>query len=479
MLTLLIFLFIFVMYVKDIYMISGARIIDSMPAGIIITDTRLRIKHINAFAMDHLFRLNPDDAPDPVLSGERFLTIDRQVFNMHGCMENMVSDGKRTFSKTLILRNQMGELLVHLSVKQFSPSEDARYLFVITDISDEMDCVTHSPDGFSGKEYVLAKTIIGKDQKIRDVYRKILLAADSMANLMITGESGTGKEMAADAIHRLSERKKNPYVKVNCASLSESLLESELFGHVKGAFTGATSNKTGKIEEAHKGTLFLDEVGEISAGLQVKLLRVIQEKTIERVGDNRPIKVDMRIIAATNRDLYELVKEGKFREDLYYRLNVFSIHMPPLRERPLDIPLLCNHFVDRFNYLTGKQVKGLDNEAMRLLMDHYWPGNVRELRNAIEHAFVLVQSSLIGVYDLPPNLFKHEDSGATEPDEAKKAAQQGERQLFRKTRGGRLPISREKLQQVLEQHDWNQTQAAEYLGISRVGLWKKIRKFEL
>ncbi len=460
-------------------MINGSRIIDSVPVGIIITDTSLRITYINAFAMEHLLRLNPDDAPNPVLSGEHFLTIDRQVFNMHGCLKNMIDSGKRTFSKSLILRNQGEELLVHMSVKQFSPSEDARYLFVITDISDEMDCVTHSPDGFSGKEFVLARTIIGKDQKIRDVYRRILLAAGSMANLMITGESGTGKELAADAIHRLSDRNKKPYVKVNCASLSESLLESELFGHVKGAFTGATSNKTGKIEEAHKGTLFLDEIGEISAGLQVKLLRVIQEKTIERVGDNRPVKVDMRIIAATNRDLYELVEEGKFREDLYYRLNVFSIHMPPLRERPLDIPLLCNHFVDRFNYLTGKQVKGLDNEAMRLLMDHHWPGNVRELRNAIEHAFVLVQSSLIGVYDLPANLLKQDDSGEPGQDDVKTMAGQGDRPLFHKTRGGRLPISKEKLLQVLEQHDWNQTQAAEYLGISRVGLWKKIRKFEL
>ena len=453
-------------------MISAPKIIDSMSAGLIITDRQLRITFINAFAMEHLFKLEPDEEPDPVLSEERFLTLDRQVFNMQGCMQNMVSRGTRTFNKTLILRNQEDELLVHMSVKRYAPSEDASYLFVITDISDEMDCVTHSPEGFSGKAFILGKTIIGKDEKIREVYHKIVLAADSMANLMITGESGTGKELVADAIHRLSERNKKPYVKVNCTSLSESLLESELFGHVKGAFTGATRNKTGKIEQAQGGTLFLDEIGEISPALQVKLLRVIQEKTIERVGDTRPIEVDMRIIAATNRDLGEHVQEGKFREDLYYRLNVFSIEMPPLRDRPLDIPLLCDHFIDQFNDLTGKQVKGLEQEAMRLLMDHHWPGNIRELRNAIEHAFVLVQSSLIGVYDLPPNLLKQEAARKNDPNEAGG-------QLFRKTRGGRLPISREKLLQVLEQHDWNQTQVAEYLGISRVALWKKIRKLEL
>ena len=197
------------------------------------------------------------------------------------------------------------------------------------------------------------------------------------------------------------ERKSKPFIKVNCSALTETLLESELFGHVKGSFTGAYKDKIGKFEAAGGGTVFLDEIGEISQMIQVKLLRVIQEKIVERVGDNKPIKVDMRIITATNKNLRELVSKGLFREDLFYRLNVFPVHTPSLRDRMNDIPLLAEYFIAKFNSATGKHIKGLTEDAYRIMMDYNWPGNVRELENSIEHAFVVCNKKMIDIFDLP------------------------------------------------------------------------------
>ncbi len=449
---------------------------SKMPAGVLVTDPHLEVLYMNTYARERIFSLRPGQDSASVMMNRRFYTTDRQDFDMGGCMKNMVRDNRRSFHKTLILARREGEILVFFTASAFLLEGSDYYLFVLVDISAEMDCITHSPGGFGREDFIISQRIIGRDSRIRELYRLISLAAASTVNVMVTGESGTGKELVADAIHALSERREGPLIKVNCSALSESLLESELFGHVRGAFTGAVRDKMGKFEQAHGGTLFLDEIGEISQSLQVKLLRVIQEKTIERVGDTRSIPVDMRIVAATNRDLREMIKEGRFREDLYYRLNVFSVHMPPLRERQLDIPLLCDHFIEQNNERSGKQIKGLGREAMRLVMRYPWPGNVRELQNAIEHAFVLAGSGLIAPDDLPDSLRLYRPAGQESRPDLTGIPNTA---ALRKGRGGRLPIGREQLAEVLESHGWNQSETARALGISRVALWKKIRKFDL
>jgi Nif-specific regulatory protein len=239
---------------------------------------------------------------------------------------------------------------------------------------------------------------------MRRVYEMLLQVAPSDATVLITGESGTGKELVAAELHRLSKRVGEALIKLNCAALPESIIESELFGHEKGAFTGAVNQRKGRFELANRGTLFLDEVGELSSQVQVKLLRVLQERELERVGGSSTIKVDVRLIAATNRNLEEEVKTGRFREDLYYRLNVFPLHIPPLRERKSDIVLLADHFTEKYAEKNGKLIKRISGPAIDLLTSYSWPGNVRELENCIERAVILSQDAVIHSYNLPPSL---------------------------------------------------------------------------
>jgi DNA-binding NtrC family response regulator len=242
--------------------------------------------------------------------------------------------------------------------------------------------------------------IIGTSPPMQQVFDTVLQVAPSRASVLLTGESGTGKELIAAAIHEHSPRAKGPFVKLHCAALAESLLESELFGHERGAFTGAVGRREGRFEQADGGTIFLDEIGEISPSTQVKLLRFLQEHEFERVGGNTTIKVDVRIVAATNRNLMQRVREGHFREDLYYRLNVVSIEMPSLRQRPSDIPLLASHFLQKYGRENGKPVDGFTDDALAHLANYDWPGNVRELENAIERAVVVCKKTRVGVEDL-------------------------------------------------------------------------------
>jgi two-component system response regulator PilR (NtrC family) len=248
------------------------------------------------------------------------------------------------------------------------------------------------------------ENFVGKSRKMLDVFETIRKTAESLSNVMVTGESGTGKELVAQAIHRESGRRDGPFVSVNCGAIPEGLMESELFGHVKGAFTGAVANTSGLFSAADGGTLFLDEITEIPASVQVKLLRAIQEREIRRVGDTRDIKVDVRLIAASNRDLSHAVADGKLREDLFYRLNVIPIHLPPLRDRREDIPLLVLHFIQKIAPQVGKDVRGVTPEALAILETYQWPGNIRELENVIERAIVLGNSEMVGIDGLPPHL---------------------------------------------------------------------------
>ncbi|MCB1052369.1 MAG: sigma 54-interacting transcriptional regulator [Acidobacteria bacterium] len=289
--------------------------------------------------------------------------------------------------------------------------------------------------------------IIGTSKVMQEVYAEILTVAPSDATVMLRGESGVGKELVAHAIHYQSNRAKGPFVKVNCAALPETILESELFGHEKGAFTGALRQRLGRFEQAQGGTLFLDEVGDFSPSIQVTLLRILQERSFERVGSNRSIPVDVRIIAATNRNLEAMVEEQTFRQDLYYRFNVFPIHVPPLRERKTDVVLLADYFVDKYARANRKSVKRISSPAIDLLMSYHWPGNVRELENCIERAVLLAKDQVIRAADLPPSLQTAETSETRHPGTLASALDSLERELIldalKTTRGNMASAARE------------------------------------
>ena len=255
--------------------------------------------------------------------------------------------------------------------------------------------------------------IIGNSHSMREVYEMVAQVARTNTTVLIRGESGTGKELIAKAIHYNSLRKEKPFISVNCAAIPENLIESEFFGYEKGAFTGALSRKKGRFELAHEGSIFMDEIGDLSSMTQVKLLRVLQEQEFERVGGTETLHVDVRLIAATNADLEELIKKGKFREDLYYRLNVFSILLPPLRERKTDILLLADHFMLKYSRQFNKAVRRISTPAIDMLMRYHWPGNVRELENCIERAVLVCQDQVIHSYHLPPTLQTAESSNTT------------------------------------------------------------------
>lgn len=320
---------------------------------------------------------------------------------------------------------------------------------------DETDLATMESDL---KKHRGIHHIIGKSDGMQRVYSLIKSLGEVKSSVLITGESGTGKELAADAIHNQSDRRNKPYVKVNCAALTQTLLESELFGHVRGAFTGAVRDKAGRFELADGGTLFLDEIGDISMGLQMRLLRALQQKEFERVGDSKSIKVDVRIIAATNQNLRERVERGEYREDLYYRLKVIELHLPPLRERKEDIPLLAEHFIQKFNYQFGKRIDGLSADAMKLFLDYSWKGNIRELEHAIEHAFVLCRQSTITVNDLPHEMTIE----GIVSNRVQVGADLGER---------------ETILAALEKTNGNKTMAARLLGVSRQTIYRKIEQY--
>lgn len=307
------------------------------------------------------------------------------------------------------------------------------------------------------------KRIIGNSYRMDKVFELIRALAATDATVLITGESGTGKSLVAREIHDLSDRSAHNLVTVRCSALAEQLLESELFGHVKGAFTGAIHNKVGRFEMCNKGSIFLDEIGEITSVLQLKLLGVIQDREFERVGESRPVKVDTRIIAATNRQLKEEVKEGRFREDLYYRLNVVEIKMPPLRERYGDIPLLVDHFLNHFKKKYKKPIHSLAPEVMQIFSTYPWPGNVRELEHAMEHGFVLCTGEVIGAEHMPSEIKRF--NGQSNLDSASNAKTESE--------------EKQELISILEKTDWNKAKAARLMGISRPTLYRKLEHYHL
>ena len=307
--------------------------------------------------------------------------------------------------------------------------------------------------------------ILGTTPVIQNLIELVENASQSDTPVMILGESGTGKELVARALHEAGPRRDEPFIKINCAALNQNLLESELFGHIKGAYTGADRDRIGRFEAANHGSIFLDEIGDLPLSTQVKLLRVLEEKRIEKVGDQKSIPVDVRVITATNRDLEKMMAEGEFREDLFFRISVFPIHCPSLYERIEDIPLLIRNLIEINNKRTGKQIKGISQEAMQRLMAYPWPGNVRELRNVIEYAFVLAQGDGLELHDFPEKVLVDKSRKNTTSRSPAPGSDTGQLR------------ERERLIQALKQSGCNRTRAAGLLGISRVTLWKRMKQY--
>lgn len=390
--------------------------------------------------------------------------IVREGEGRHWCKLFSINDIKN--QKTKLIRKDKRELHV---LKSASVIREAGKIIgaveTLTDITELME-KEHQIEEFRKElqsEYTY-EGMIGVSPSIRQTFDMISNVAVSDAPALILGESGTGKELAAHAVHDHSSRKNKPYIQVNCAALNESVLESELFGHVKGAFTGAYQDRKGRFEAANGGDIFLDEIGDLPESIQVKLLRVLEKKVIERVGDNRSIPVDVRIITATNRDLKKLVEEGRFRSDFYYRINVLPINLPPLRERKEDIPLLAEAFFKRVRMKSNKNIYGITPQAMETLLQYQWPGNVRELKSAFEYAVVICSDSHIDVKHLPPDISK---SKLAPPSS---------------TSGTKISLNDTKKQallQALEQSNGNKSQAARILGVSRVTVWNQMHRFGL
>jgi len=307
--------------------------------------------------------------------------------------------------------------------------------------------------------------IISKNKEMQRLFGVLEQVSQSDATILLEGESGTGKELFAKAIHALSSRKTGPLITINCGSLPDTLLESELFGYEKGAHSTAFKDKPGRLAIADGGTLFLDEIGDISAALQVRLLRVLQDKTYEPLGSTKSLKTNVRIVAATNKSLDALVDEGKFRQDLYYRINVVKLVLPPLRERKEDIPLLIEHFIRKFGRLSGKEIQGLSPEVMPVLMSHDFPGNIRELENIIEYATVVCKNGLIGTEHLPDHLKEEDEKRIQRPSHEKASS-------FK-------DVERSYIYEALNRHQWNRSTTAAEMGIHPTTLWRKMRRLHI
>ncbi|PID78729.1 sigma-54-dependent Fis family transcriptional regulator [bacterium DOLZORAL124_64_63] len=429
-------------------------IISNLREGILALDPELNILTMNPAAEEILGRSRWDLAGTPVCS----------LFGAGSCPRDLLAETLRAgepivdFQTTVELGpGRQGHVLLRTVPLK---DRDGEYLGLALLLGDVTE-VTNLLRQMNSRSAL--GNLVGRDARMQELFQLIVDVADSEATVLIRGESGTGKELVAQAVHERSRRRAGPFVQVNCSALSEPLLESELFGHVKGAYTGAVGDRRGRFEEADGGTIFLDEIGDVSPVVQVKLLRVLQERTIERVGDSQPIAVDVRVVSATNRNLESLLATGQLREDFYYRIRVLTLNIPPLRDRREDIPLLTHHFLARIARRQGRPDEPLVmTSAMRRLMHHRWPGNVRELENALEHAMVLSRGGAIEAAHLPPELAPDKPAGPSRRDvplhsEAEKAM----------------------LAEALQETGWHRSRAARRLGMDRTTLWRKIREYGL
>jgi len=433
------------------------RVLDASADGAFAVSPERRILFLNAKAREVL-GYEPGDAFDlPCHEGLKGTECSA------GCLfDRALAGGRDLHGVDMWLKTKNGHQIyarTHLILLREEGGAVAAALHLFSDISRVLHLRVDSVD-----ERFVFTGIIGRNAAMQEVFESIRLVAGTGSTVLITGESGTGKELVAAAVHHHSARRERPFVKLNCAALNEGVLESELFGHVKGAFTGALGDKIGRFELAHGGTLFLDEIGDISPTTQVKLLRVLQEGELERVGSSRTTKIDVRVLAATNKDLRVAMERGEFRQDLFYRLNVFHIALPPLRERKEDIPLLVDHFLEKVAAkMPGRGLEGIEAGALTLLMNYGFPGNIRELENLIEHAAIRCQGGVIRPSDLPlPAAGGPALASPLTLHQIRTPIETLERDLIAKT---------------LESSAWRIARSAQRLGVSRVTLWRKMKEY--
>jgi PAS domain S-box-containing protein len=430
-------------------------ILDSIADGVFTVDENWRITSFNR-AAEQITGVHREDAVGQHCKD----VLKADVCEKDCILRKTIQSGKSIVNRTVHIVNAGGIRLPISISTALLKNEQGRIVGAVEtfrDISVEEKLRKTIAERYSFED------IISKNHRMHQLFDILPDVADSTSTVLLEGESGTGKELFARAIHHLSPRKKQPFVAVNCGALPDTLLESELFGYKAGAFTDAKKDKPGRFRLAERGTLFLDEVGDISPALQVRLLRVLQEKTYEPLGSVETVPSDVRIIVATNRHLQELVKEGKFREDLYYRIHVIRMELPPLRDRMEDIPLLADHFILHFNVLQKKEISGLSGEALACLVSYDYPGNVRELQNIIEHAFILCKSGLIEPHHLPENLClsrSMESSGRNETMNMK-------------------DLEAVFITNMLQRHQWNRIKTAKALGIHKSTLFRKIKALHI
>ena len=438
-------------------------IFDTLQDGLMVFDVEGNILAANPAAV----RLTGYSANELIGSNCRILNCTGCELYGRGSGKDWCSlfeKGEVRAKKCLITKKSLraAHVLKNASVLYDADGEMIGSVETLTDISEliqqqqEIESLRKScrlDEGFHG--------MLGESPSMQHLFELIENVSQTEAPVLIYGLSGTGKELVARAIHETSLRSNKPFIKVNCAALNENLLESELFGHEKGAYTGADRTRIGRFEAAHSGTIFLDEIGDIPLTTQVKLLRVLEEKEIERVGDHRPISVDVRVISATNKNLDDLVARELFREDLLFRINVFPLNCPSLAQRLEDIPIIVQDFIDQNGDRGGKAILGLTANAMETIFAYDWPGNVRELRNAMEYAFVLCPGGWIGNAHLPPKVKGFAQKASAGP----------------RTRPGSWENERDHLINVLRQVNGNQSEAARLMGVSRVTIWKRIKKY--
>ncbi|MDQ7010366.1 MAG: sigma 54-interacting transcriptional regulator [Mariprofundaceae bacterium] len=451
-----------------------AFVIDNLEEGVLFLDRERRVVTINKAALDMIGQ-PPSEAGGEAIVGQLCPSLFPGASCARECEESgncslMQQDTKKEKLEDITFRRPDNRIVsLRLRALALSPSEPlARCAILLTNRTHEQQLEEEV------SERLRLGGLIGHSRPMQKLFRRILQAATSEATVLIEGESGTGKELVARSLHENSNRSRGPYIRVHCAALSEGLLESELFGHARGAFTGATSAREGRFEAANGGTLLLDEVGEIPLSTQVKLLRVLQEREIERVGENISRKVDVRIIAATNRNLASMVQEGTFREDLYYRLRVLPLHVPALRERRDDIPLLATHLLAEISQQHYQDEIQISQEALHALEAYDWPGNVRELSNALEFATVQAASATIQLVHLPPEI-RHAESSRPHAAVSDTALHPHMGGYYR----ARVHGDEEKalILKVLEESGGNRAAAARKLGMSRTTLWKRLKQY--
>ncbi|MBI5469335.1 MAG: sigma 54-interacting transcriptional regulator [Deltaproteobacteria bacterium] len=435
--------------------INSDTILNSIADGVVVIGLDHRMIFINRAAREILGKAGAED----LLSGAKCGEVMGHSGCTFGCLINStIKTGEHFYNYEATFERNDKKIILSINTALLK-DKNGRVIGGI-EIFRDVSLIKELKDELKGK-YSFSN-IIGKNHRIHEVFELLHEVAPTKATVLIEGETGTGKELIANAIHHNSPRSNGPFVKVNCAALSEGLLESELFGHVKGSFTGAIADKPGRFELADNGTLFIDEVGDITQHTQVKLLRVLQEGEFEKVGGTRTIKVNVRVITATNRDLKTMVERGEFREDLYYRLKVVPVRLPALRERKDDIPLLVKYFIDKFNREMGMEITNISPAAMELLMEYDYPGNIRELEHIIEHAFVRCQGKTLNPDHLPRDLHNREITGKaiTGPEPLK-------------------ALEKEIILQALNEAGWKYAEAARKLKMSRTTLWRRMKELRI